>query len=130
MDTVTMVPTATNGQHSNPDLQIAILKESLVSRRLGSNIALLGTAVSVIPFCIVLLDQVPLINLIVWMLPVLSLLIWRTLIGRWATPVLLKGDDSELRRLDKRYRFNSMVNQFWAGSGVWSVAMFGNEITP
>lgn len=131
MDNLGIVRTmSAQSQVTYDPLELAILKESLISRCNGAKIAFIGVLLSIGPFLLVLADQVPLSNLAIWGLPVVLFLSLRVMISFWTMQALDSNHDHKLRQFDIMFRISSIAQQFWVGTGMWSVAIYGNELTP
>ncbi|MEJ2130260.1 MAG: ATP-binding protein [Gammaproteobacteria bacterium] len=111
-------------------IDLAILEESLRSRSSQAKLAFVGLFLAIGPFFIALQSAVSDARLALWMVPIVLILAWRAVISQRLAPRIDSADRSELLRFDRWLRFNSCLNQFWVGTGVWTVANFGDASTP
>jgi hypothetical protein len=120
--------TAPDGAASAP-LELANLRESVTSRVGQAPLAFLSTLVSLLAFSPALVGTVASQQLVLWYVPVVLVLCWRV----WLSVRVkrrLPLEEKELRYYDRELRVNSIVSQMLVGTGMWTVAPYGNEITP
>jgi two-component system, sensor histidine kinase len=120
---------------SHPDrppnaMEMALLTESVRSRVSQARLAFISSLVSLLAFSTLLIPTVPWPSIAAWYVPVLLALLWRVRIASRFGRISGTPDDESIRRFDRQLRANSIINQALVGTGIWTVAPFGNEITP